>query len=189
MKRLVVYKLFIFLAFLALVGCAEFNVPPNYELQKDKQVGLLVMSVNHNTRAITLHYENMVNHKHDVVMTSTVQDKMDFRQPKGRLIVAELPAGEYQFYQWQTDIENFQYTSPLFSAPFTIEQGKPVYVGNLNIKAKIIYPFMKVEYEHTISNKSERDIALLKKKYPKLDISELEVRTSKITPGIVLQRK
>jgi len=189
MNHLVLYKYFLFLVLLWLTGCAKFNVPPDYELKNNKQVGLLVMSVNYNTRSATLHYENMSTHENDAIMTSTVHDKIDFNQPKGRLIVAELPVGEYQFYKWHADIDNFEYISPLFSAQFTIKQGKPVYIGNLNIKAKIIYPFMKVEYEHTITDKSERDIALLKKKYPKLDVTELELQIRKILPGVILQRK
>ena len=189
MKQHHIYSFYIFLVFLSLTGCAKINVQTDYQLQQDKQVGLLVMSVTHNTRAVTLHYENMDNHADDVIMTSTIHDKIDFTQPKGRLVVSELPVGKYHIYQWQTDVDGFHYTSPLLSIPFTIEQGKAVYIGGMNINAKVIYPFMKVEYEHVIKDKSERDLALLKKKYPKLDISNLKVNISNVMPSIIFQRK
>ncbi len=189
MKQHNTYNFFLFLIFLSLTGCSKVNVQTDYQLQQDKPVGLLVMSVTHNTRAVTLQYKNMDNHMDGAIMTSTIHDKMDFTQPKGRLMVSELPVGKYHIYQWQTDVDGFHYTSPLLSIPFTIEQGKAIYIGSLNINTKIIYPFMKVEYEHMIKDKSERDIALLKKKYPKLDLENFKVDISNVMPAIIFQRK
>lgn len=187
MGRLVAHKFIIPLLILVLTGCAKFNVSPDYELQEGKQVGLLVMSINHNTEAITLDYRKIDKSESGAIMTSTMHDEIDFKQPKGRLVVLELSPGSYEFYQWQTNFGRLRYVSPLISAPFTIEQGKAVYVGSLDVKAELENPMVGVEYGHTITDKSERDIALLKKKYPKLDVNRLDIQISSITQGIILR--
>ncbi len=184
MKYLVKKRLyFLLLLFLSVPSCANFNVTREYVLDKDKDVGILVMSINHNTDTITLRYGNKSNSETGAIMTSTIYDAMDFRQPKGRLVVIELPSGGYEFYQWETYFKNIRYTSAYISAPFFIEKGKVTYIGNLHIYAELVNPvstYIGVKSELVFTDKSERDIPLLKKKYPKLDIDNLSKKISQI---------
>ena len=187
MKLFSIQKFMIIVIILALTGCATPNIEKDYELQTKNKTGLLVMSVTHNTKVVTLNYKNLSSSEEGAILTSTMKDRFDFKQPKGRLVVIELPVGEYELNQWVTEIDIYQFTSPLFSAPFSIKQGSILYIGNFDLKASLIHPFMKVEYEHTISDRYERDISLLFKKYNKLKIEKIDKNISKFTPIIIVK--
>jgi hypothetical protein len=95
--------------------------------------------------------------------------------PVGRLAVLELPAGEYEFYQWQGDTLLWSLISPdyaVYSDPFavrfTVAPGKVTYAGGLQLELpKYIPPGLMVgQYRlHTVKM-DERDLALLRSKYP-----------------------
>lgn len=102
--------------------------------------------------------------------------------PVGRLAVLELPAGDYEFYQWQGDTLLWYLISPdyavysdQFAVRFTVAPGKVTYVGGLQLELpKYIPPgLMEGKYRlHTVKM-DERDLALLRSKYPSVAKQEI----------------
>lgn len=108
----------------------------------------------------------------------------------GRVFAFLLPAGEYKFYK--TLLE--EVWSKRISMPFTVLPGRITYLGNIHIqaqenetsfadKAKLLIARFSVSGKSRYTSKfgirdmRERDLELLKKKHPNLEIDDVEVRS------------
>lgn len=163
---------------LFLAGCANFNVPSDYSLAHKNDKGLIVMSLAHSLSSVIVDYRPVENGKQGdgAFMTGNMQDPMDWDHPKGRLVVAELPAGKYELYQWRSEGINVTYTSKIFSIPFTVVGGKATYIGNLFVNIDESTSIYKLE----VADKSERDLPLLIRKYPNIKGSDIIKDISRI---------
>lgn len=103
----------------------------------------------------------------------------DFQEPEscGSLVVASLPAGDYEFYSFyveHTVLGGQAYLRPgyEFSVPFKIEAGKANYLGELKMfrlrrPNRVLGMAIKADdVRIELSDQSARDLALFKKKYP-----------------------
>ena len=154
------------LVVLALPGCATINVPSNYSLTPKGDKGLVVLSLTHTLSTVIVDYRQKEGETQvdGAFMTGTIQDPMDWDHPKGRLVVAELPAGKYELYQWRSEGFNVTYTSKIFSIPFTVVAGKATYIGNFFVNIDESTSRYRLE----VTDKSDRDLPLLIRRYPNI---------------------
>lgn len=161
-----------------LTGCATFNVPSDYSLAHNSNQGLVVMSLTHSVASVIVDYRPVAAGKPGAgsFMTGNMQDPLDWTHPNGRLVVAELPPGQYELYQWRAEGMNVTYTSKLFSIPFTIEAGKATYIGNLFINMDET----TAKYTLSVTDTSARDLPLLIRHYPNIKQTDVSTEISKI---------
>ncbi len=95
--------------------------------------------------------------------------------PVGRLAVLQLPAGEYEIFQWKGDTTvwtrgglNYAVNSTVFSIRFTVRPGEVSYLGQLRLilPNEVGLADMKADFRIEFTRAPERDLALLKSKYP-----------------------
>jgi hypothetical protein len=186
MKNIIMNHLLTAIVLATMTGCAALDVEPDYEFKEDKNTGLLIVAVTHKTDTVILRLRSKDNSIDEAIMTHTSAAPMDFDNPKGRLAVIELPPGDYEFYQWETFLPGLRYTSPSFSAPFTIRKGQAVYVGSLYAYVDVTSwggPRPLIDQELTVTDESERDIALFTKRYPNIQKDNVTVSIPDITEG------
>lgn len=157
---------YILLAAVFLSGCATPNVDKDYVLNADSGKGLLVMSLTHVTDNIIVDYRGKSKGR---FMTGTVQYPVDWESPYGRLVVAELPAGRYEFYQWHSGRKYLTYIPTPFSIPFMIAAGKVSYVGNIYISINDA----KKMYDVDITDQSDKDFPLMLHRFNKIRRSDI----------------
>jgi hypothetical protein len=94
----------------------------------------------------------------------------------GELFAIELVAGEYEFYSWSVGSgpASVRPTSP-FSVRFIVTPGKVVYVGNFRFRQTSRMGLTVTGAQLGYFDRAERDIPLLKKKYPTVEGAEIEV--------------
>lgn len=182
-----------------LAGCKTTRLPGDITSQTLKNQGLVIGSMSRGFG--TQQYDNYLFKFRE--MENDIEKKIvmgrsyplgpfndDFE--KGMLFAIPLPAGEYEFYDFNT-----MHTDGLtlvqwgpeedFSAPFKVKEGKISYIGEINLGAKdrktLIYYI-----ESSIGTKTagepilaivdarNRDIPLLKEKYTALDWKNLEYK-------------
>lgn len=178
------------LAVMAL-GCRTTNVDPGYTLREDGNSGVAVVSL---TRAGGLSDSNLflefrgVGHEFasslpvtDLFASSDwgcplFQQATD-KDPCGRLAVVELPAGGYEFYSWSAG--SFDAVSGItrkakpfeeFSKRFLIRPGEAVYLGNVH------FSFRGGRFDMKVLDRQDRDLTLLRQKYPNLSSSQVRIR-------------
>jgi hypothetical protein len=95
---------------------------------------------------------------------------------RGELFAVELVAGEYEFYSWSVGSgpANVRPTSP-FSVRFIVTPGKVVYIGNFHFRQTSSMGLTVTGAQLDYFDRAERDLPLLKKKYPTLEAAGIEV--------------
>lgn len=89
-----------------------------------------------------------------------------------RLFAVELPAGNYEFFDWRLKYHSSLGSGQLFSLPFKVEAGKVHYLGQLTIHVAVgtdewgIDRISAVVFR--VYDERERDLAMLAKRYPAL---------------------
>lgn len=107
---------------------------------------------------------------------------MDWENPDGRLIVAELPAGEYEIYRWEsTDGQVFINAADSFSIPFEVFPGRATYIGGIVIAISMESyrgswgsKLRKVGLQ--IRNQSERDLKIFLNRYQRLSVNDVTIK-------------
>lgn len=98
-------------------------------------------------------------------------------EPVGYLAAFALPAGEYEFYgwhgaspMWTQPGDDYSIRSQDFSVRFTVRPGTVTYVGNLQITVpeRIVADHRRGTFHISVSDRQERDSAVLREKYPHL---------------------
>ncbi len=113
--------------------------------------------------------------------------KDDGLEPEcGRLFATALPAGEYEFYAVEICLTNVTEGSEgrrLLGYNFTVVAGQVIYLGNfksaIEIGALSRYGNGVIAANGVVSDQFERDVPLLKKKFPGLAARD-------IVPGLLL---
>lgn len=101
----------------------------------------------------------------------------DFSDEQGKLYLLELPAGNYEFYNFRIMISTGMGYNEItakneFSMPFQVEAGKVKYVGEVRMKdvmgKNLLGLSVPAGVIPSVSDKHERDLATAKTLYPKI---------------------
>lgn len=162
-------KPLILAATLGLASCAVANVGRDYSLAGRPGTGLVVMSLTHTVSSATLAYQPLGGGSGAAFMTGSARDPMDWQSPRGRLVVAELPAGRYQFHEWRASVGSASMRSRPFSIPFVVTEGRATYIGNV---------FLDIDtstraYKVSVKDMAGRDLPLLRERYRKVRAADV----------------
>ncbi|WP_425054853.1 hypothetical protein [Pseudomonas abyssi] len=176
---------------LTLAACATRNIEPGYALGRDEGKGLAVGSITYlgGYSGYSIYYRSVATQQQGRFQTGSGQllapsfsDK-DFSgaDGAGRLIAAELEAGEYEIFLWQV-ASGAATVSPdaPFSIRFKVSPGEIVYFGNFNFEQTASFGLTVTGAAVSFNDRAERDIGLFRQKYPNL--AEFDV-TAAIEPG------
>lgn len=180
-----------------LSGCSTVTSRPNinaeYIVSKGNGSGLMLASVSYlrNFSGYSVFYREVggeTPYKMQIGSGSTLLPpsmmKWDINTgiEKGKVFAIELPAGEYEFFNWfvSSGYISFGAKRP-FSVTFNIVPGKATYIGNIVFKPvqKLGLTVTGVEVEN--ENKLDRDLPIINSKFPVID--QIEV-VSSIEKGI-----
>ena len=166
-------------ALLAGTGaCAKLNVGSGYRADPASGKGLAVFSFTANDRVSNfyLQYHAMGGGKPrgDITLW-TVQDPLDWRDPRGRLVVIELPAGEYELYNVAGMGLQFSASEP-FSAPFTIEPGRVKYLGNVHV----VIGTTLTAFSVGVTERAAQDLGTFFERYPRLSPDDVDVAITRV---------
>jgi len=161
-----------------MTGCVSFDVDRNYSLAGKTDKGLLVVSVTQTGPIGCLRYNlrGITVSKDTFVMSCAPHSPPDWRSPRGRLSVIELPAGKYEFYKWSEVGTQYVAAKELFSAPFTIEARKANYIGNLHIQ---VTP-ERTTYNIFIRDRQDRDLPLFRSRFVNVDQKSITTNFAKV---------
>lgn len=167
------------IALLAGAGaCAKLNVGGNYTVDAASGQGLAVFSFTTNDRVnnFYLQYHAMGGGKprNDITLW-TVHNPLDWHDPRGRLVVIELPAGEYELYNVIGTGRRFEGTDP-FSIPFTIEAGRVKYLGNVNV----VIDNSLAGFWVGVNDRADLDLRTFFERYPRLSPGDVDVAVTRV---------
>lgn len=167
---------FVFIAIIALTGCATQNVTSSYSLDASNKNGIAIASITYQGldsgygvlyRELSGKTSGLFEAGHGVKLIP-LPNKSDFGTiAKGKLVVAELSPGEYEIFNWRIS-SGYASVSPKnkFSIHFTIEPGKAVYIGNFNFIQTRSMGLTVTGGELTFKGEQDRDLTTLKSMYP-----------------------
>jgi len=158
-------------------GCSlsAKNVPPDYKLGNDK--GIVVLSLTTSGECGYALFVDIRSMDKKYKSTIGLQDMLEGRDwnrktndcsvdnedYSGRLNVIALPPGVYEMYKL-TGMSRYQsYVSENnFSIQFKVKANSVTYIGNAHFAVK------KHTFEFQVSDKRNRDLPMLERKYPQL---------------------
>jgi hypothetical protein len=160
----------------ALAGCATTNVPSDYSLGTASKSGVAIASITYEGAysGYNVYYRQLSGiasgrfQAGHGMMLIPIPDKSDFGTvANGKLVVAELPPGDYEISSWRVS-SGYAAVSPSssFSIRFHIDPGKAVYVGNFNFVQTARRGLTVTGAEVAFKGEPDRDLAVLKSKYP-----------------------
>lgn len=154
-------------------ACVTFNIPAEYGLNPASGKGLAVFSLTANDQPgnFTISYRSAGGETKGTVNLQTLRDPLDWRDPRGRLVVIELPAGSYEFYDWAGLRGR---STEQFSIPFSIEPGKATYLGNVH------FHVVSGLYGVRVGDRSSRDLPALFARYPNLQRDAVKTQITKV---------
>jgi hypothetical protein len=169
-------------ACLCACSCAINNAPADYSFEARPGTGLVVFSFTYTLTNATLYYHEVGKLASDSFgggdsgqgWRSTPWDWLD---PPGRLIVAELAPGKYEFTNWSTNFGK-ELVSDDFSIPFEVSAGKATYIGNVFLD---LHTATRV-YDVRVLDQAQRDLALFRPRYPGVRDSDVLER---VTPQVI----
>lgn len=158
---------FILIALL-LSGCAAGNVSSDYSPAKRLGKGALVMSMTYTPDAptFTLLYRPVGTNGVEAFLSNTVPHPEDWKNPAGRLVVSELPAGNYEIFRY---VGGWYESKKPFSIPFTVVEGKAVYIGNIHVDEMRTAGTFRI----SVTDRSDRDIPFLRARYKNVKESDI----------------
>lgn len=165
---------------MALTGCvprSAYIIPHNYALTPGSSNGLAVFSFTANYEAVYLVL--YVRNKGDRSVTAVEMRPRgvpgDWEYPaKGRLIVMELNAGEYEIYQWTGFTVRAIRPAEDFSIPFTIQDARATYIGNVHIEVG------RSRFGIGILDQTRRDVPLFLSRHPLVTRESLDIRLARL---------
>lgn len=206
------YKLVLMLLIIFGAGCSTSNVSKDYSLNKDANKGLLLVAISWSddprgapgyaaaTSDVSYQFKSKSGeYKQSVHLDPTLG--LDFFKDftpesgngSGRIVALELPEGDYEFYGWkllQGSADHFWNVEP-FSIPFRITKGVASYIGELNLSIFRVKNALNVGVfgrgTLSLTDKSERDFQLIARKFPKIDINEIERKSIEFSPAVYSQ--
>lgn len=189
---------FISVAF--LVGCTGFGTHQTISLDQNSGKGVIVVSalqtfakdddpgyLNVSVDSANLYIKSKDgNYKETIEIFNQLLWLSQSRLPipdtaRGDLRVLELPAGEYEIFNWNMRQGTYWSISPReqFSIPFKVVSGESSYLGELALE---VYRDSTLGIGRTtavrlvISDKRERDLAHLSKVHPELPVEKIDIQ-------------
>lgn len=189
-----------------LSACATRNVDPDYRLDGDKAEGVVVVSLTYEgldrRDSPSWSYRRLDAEGGNRIFARSLRSQLDWEAPPGRLAVFALPPGSYEFYRcefaglagqaqptwstgrdgvitannpWFAGFNTPDYTArkaEAYSVKFEVAAGKAIYLGNLHLT------WRGPPHTGTVSvlDRAERDLGLLRTKYPNLEVGNAAVR-------------
>ena len=162
---------------LVLSGCATTSVPANYAPSENSGKGVVVTSITYSGRyaGYSVMYASsdgkttgkfMVGK--GMVLIPYFPD-MDFEEKgmKGEVVVAELPAGQYEINGWHVSsgYASIRPASPV-QVRFTVEPGKKVYLGSFHFEQTRSMGLTVTGVKVGFADQEVRDMNVVAKKYP-----------------------
>jgi len=169
--RVLFNSVFALVAALALGACATANVQKSYTLSSSRGTGVVVGSI---TSAGLLADYRIYYRKIGGGEEGFFQLKSDDPSLNGALVVAELPAGDYEIYNWFVRWRN---SDTLPKAPvsirFHVGSGEAVYIGScgfdLATRMRSYYDDVPVRDARVVCrDEAQRDLAEVEARYPGL---------------------
>ena len=178
------YKKHIIVLFLFFGGCGTLNVSRNYLLNEKSNAGIVVVSMTQSEdqfHYLWYHYRSIDNSIKGRIPGTHTELSNDWRIEKGnpnknfigRIGIIELPAGEYEFYEWTGWISKSPMRwiiSPtkLFSYKFKVIPGKALYIGNIDMRLNKENHILYIEIKRAclrIIDSRNRDLELIFNRY------------------------
>lgn len=175
-----------------LAGCATKTIPSTQDLQPTESEGILMFSVSqwgYRKIVATVSFRDVDGGNVQFVSTpggmgsfySSDSDRDDFNSggSRGQVYAINLTPGDYEVHRWSVDTGHAVFTpADELSLPFTIASGKSTYIGDFffNIaRGQNLFglplPYLD-DVEHR--NSWERDLAALQRKYPTVDLGDID---------------
>ena len=189
---------------LLLSACATPNVDKDYSLDTRPDEGLAVVSISFEGLGAEIspvwEYRRLDGDVRGKLFTSA-RNPLDWNAPPGRLAAFALPTGRYEFYRcrfvrssgdggmswhagdsggvtaanpWYSGLNAGTYdelTADPFAVRFEVIAGKATYLGNLHLHWRLLENRGEVQ----VRNEAERDIRLLRTRYPGLRSDQVTV--------------
>ncbi len=180
MKKLL-FSLPFILAVLVLSGCATPNIDKGYSIKEDSSKGVIIASL---TKTGHGHWPPGYNFKKSdgsnkgiLKFDQNMFDRIESDIPgiDGKLILLELPAGEYNIYRWFISQGYIGLESMSgFKMRFNVVPGKITYIGELNNDRESggIFGIGLGRISFNIKDSKERDFKEIKKHYPNLELAD-----------------
>lgn len=169
--------LFFGLLTIVLSGCATTSVPTNYTPLESSGKGIVVTSITYSgmySGYSVMYASSDGKTKGEftvgkgVVLIPYFPD-MDFEEKgmKGDVVVAELPAGQYEINSWQVSSGHaiIRPVSPV-QVRFTVEPGKKLYLGSFHFEQTRSMGFAVTGVKVGFADQESRDMNVVAKKYP-----------------------
>lgn len=191
----------IFLVGLVLSGCATKSVDTSFAFTPETETGLIVGSASSDKKD-TSWYDGLV--KFYYIKTSEVGQlasknagyvyalpptlplgtpgPSEFSDSDGSVFAIALAPGDYILSRWEIEVGAYAIIYPVepVPLPFTVEKGKATYIGNLHMffrTGRNIIGLPSIDDGRpVISDRSERDIPMLLKRYPNLKREEIGIK-------------
>lgn len=173
---------------LLLSSCvtATLNIEKDYSMSPGIGKGVVIASLTRHgyqdlsffvqikLRGIGSKYEGKVNVTGDYVSEDDWAcpnfSNIPANKPCGRLMVIELPQGDYEYYSWIGGSNNSTIKPKKdFSKKFTVVSGKAVYIGNIHIGIG------GRRFSMAVQDKQDRDLELFLIKYQNIKKEDIVV--------------
>jgi len=175
------------IAFTLLAGCATSNIKSNYRLSPESGSGLVIGSVTYS--GVISEYKMLYRHIPSgksgffkAGQNLLPVPNTDFTDgTAGELFSAALPAGRYEFFGWGIGSGPANTRSvDTVSIEFEVKAGQPIYLGSFLFvqNRRMGLTVMGAAVYHSL--KTERDLAVFKRKYPHLAQHDIETLTPQI---------
>jgi len=165
------------LLIVVLGGCSTIpsNIQNDYMIPAGSEKGLLVMSLTYSGECGFSHFVRMRAAGKRTTMLVPFEDKPEWTyDPRecplpqehftGRLAVLELPVGDYEIDGYfSLTVRDKYYPDETPALNVSIQAGKVSYIGNIHLHVG------DTIYTRVTSEKTDRDMDLLLKRYPRVD--------------------
>jgi len=191
-------ELFLGICILFLTGCATSNVSQSFSPKNLDKDGIVIFSItktlskkgeqylSSSFAEVSLGYIGKNGKNGGKVTTDTssglFSSNSDFRDIKGKLFVIRLPSGVYHFDSWSIRTrglggDRFISSKDLKPITFEVKKNQVIYLGELNIDMIAQKNFFGISLvfggELNIKDSFGRDMKVLQKNYPNIEIKEV----------------
>jgi hypothetical protein len=184
---------------LIVSGCATKSVDQNFAFTPGTETGLIVGSASSSDENSA--YDATVSFRYSPARMNDALDfknsghiealspslwfgrggPSDFKDVAGKLFAIALKPGNYSFTSWEINNGSNAIIYPIDPKPlaFTVRKGKATYIGNMHMYLRTGRNFFGItiiaDGRPSITDKSERDIPLLLKRFPKIAREDIEI--------------
>lgn len=173
-------KILAAVAVVLVTGCATSSIPKTATFDSQSDHGLVLGSISHSgdRPSYKVFYSGVDNNTQGQIQSGSrglflrnwPGGDLDTVGLRGDLFAIKLPAGDYQFYSWNvSNRDRHTYPADDFSLKFSVQPGIANYLGNFHFGTESSDELTSAEVDVTYSDEFARDMALLQRKYEKVD--------------------